>query len=89
MNINEDKLLGPYFINMDKIENEEDFDEIFKNKVLMYLFEDAGRQRRNKIFKENLKVYSSICREYDKHKLNIFMSDILDVIDKYNKDKKE
>lgn len=88
MNINEDKLLGPFFINMDKIENEKEFNDIFKDKVLMYLYEDAGRQRRSKIFKENLKVYSSICKEYDENKLNIFIDDILKTIDDYNEDKK-
>lgn len=86
LNINEDKLLGPFFINMDKIDNNEEFDEIFKSKVLMYLFEDAGKQRRSKLFKDTLKVYSSICEEYDNNKLNIFMSDILNIIEEYEKE---
>lgn len=86
LKINEDKLLGPFFINMDKIGSNEEFDEIFKSKVLMYLFEDAGKQRRDKLFKENLKVYSSICNEYDSNKLNIFLSDILNIIEEYEKE---
>lgn len=47
MRINEDKLIGPYFIKpaelpddgTGKIKSDKDFNEIFKNKILMYLFE--------------------------------------------------
>ena len=49
----------------------------------MYLYEDAGRQRRGKIFKDNLKVYSEICKEYDTHKLDIFANEILEIINDY------
>lgn len=83
LKINEDKLLGPFFINMNDISDENDFNETFKNKVLMYLFEDAGKQRRSKIFKPNLNVYSQVCREYDKNKLEVFESDVLNIIDDY------
>ena len=45
---NEDKLLGYYFIpkNLD----EESFKKVFKNKVLMYLFEDVAKGRQNELF---------------------------------------
>lgn len=84
MNINEDKLMGPFFINPKDINND-NFDEVFKNKVLMYLFEDAGKQRRNKLFKNNMNIYSEICKEYDKNKFKIFADEILQSIDDYQK----
>ena len=45
---NEDKLLGYYFItkNLDEI----GFKKVFKNKVLMYLFEDVAKGRPNDLF---------------------------------------
>lgn len=82
MKINEDKLMGPFFISPDDI-NDDSFDEVFKNKVLMYLFEDAGKQRRSKIFKNNMNIYSEICNEYDRHKFDIFTDEILKYISDY------
>lgn len=55
--INEDKQLGPYFISRNIVapdNNEIDsnkFAEVFKHKVIMYLFEDAARQKRSEILK--------------------------------------
>ena len=55
--INEDKQLGPYFISR-SIVVPKDGDEIdrdrfintFKNKVIMYLFEDAAKQKKLRLF---------------------------------------
>ena len=45
--VREDKLLGPFFIDKNILENanDEKFKEVFCNKVLMYLFEDAARTK--------------------------------------------
>lgn len=82
MNINEDKLLGPFFIKPDDI-NDVSFDDVFKNKVLMYLFEDAGKQRRSRIFKNNLNIYSKICEDYDINKFGVFTEEIVNAIEEY------
>lgn len=85
--INEDKLLGPYFLSKkivvptsgDEI-NTEIFIEAFKNKVLMYLFDDAAKQKRPSLFdgcKDTTK-YSSICEEFDKKGVDIFCKEIRD-----------
>ena len=53
-NINEDKLMGPFFAFtefMNQEVPEETFKDIFKNKIIMYLFEDAARSRRNQLFR--------------------------------------
>lgn len=84
--INEDKQLGPYFIARNivvpeestEIDNER-FIHTFKSKVIMYLFEDAAKQKRPKLFEgcfENSSRYSEICREFEKRGIGIFHHDI-------------
>lgn len=84
--INEDKQLGPYFlakkIVVPKAGTEIDrgsFIEAFKSKVIMYLFEDAARQKRAVLFEgcKNKSRYSEICREFDRVGIRIFCSDIV------------
>ena len=86
--INEDKQLGPYFINKTiavpesgtKIDSVK-FCEAFKNKVIMYLFEDAVRQKRAALFEGvtgDKTRYSSICREFDERGVFIFHQNITD-----------
>ncbi|WDV44051.1 AAA family ATPase [Clostridiaceae bacterium M8S5] len=70
LNINEDKLIGPFFIT-DKDMDSYKTDEIFKSKLLMYLFEDVLRHRRGKFFKPELKTFSAIIDAYDAGK-NVF-----------------
>lgn len=84
--INEDKQLGPYFIARNivvpeegtEIDNER-FIHTFKSKVIMYLFEDAAKQKRPKLFEgcsENSNRYSEICRKFEKKGIGIFHHDI-------------
>ena len=84
--INEDKQLGPYFIARNivvpeegtEIDNEK-FIRTFKSKVIMYLFEDAAKQKRSKLFEGcfgNSSRYSEICREFEKKGIGIFHHDI-------------
>lgn len=84
--INEDKQLGPYFISRnivipkegDMIDSEK-FIKTFKSKVIMYLFEDAARQKRSSLFEgcfENSTRYSEICKEFDEKGIGIFNHDI-------------
>ena len=82
--INEDKCLGPFFINIAQYESEildEDFINLFKNKVLMYLFEDAGKSKRDYLFEgskdDNDFTYSKICKDFDSKGINIFNSKII------------
>ena len=84
--INEDKQLGPYFIsknivvpeNGDEI-NREKFIKTFKNKVIMYLFEDAAKQKQSKLFEgcfDKSSRYSEICKEFEIKGVGIFNPDI-------------
>lgn len=84
--INEDKQLGPYFISRKIVvpENGNEIDsdkliKVFKNKVIMYLFEDAAKQKRASVFEgcfQNSTRYSEICREFDEKGIGIFNHDI-------------
>lgn len=81
--INEDKQLGPYFISRSIVVpadggaeiDSEKFCRVFKNKVLMYLFEDAAKQKRQKLFEGCAKGqtrYSKICEAFDEQGIDIF-----------------
>lgn len=84
--INEDKQLGPYFIARNIVVPEvgteidaKRFAETFKSKVIMYLFEDAAKQKRPTLFEgcfQNSSRYSEICREFDEKGIGIFNSAI-------------
>jgi len=84
--INEDKQLGPYFIAKRivvpasgiEIDSEE-FIETFKNKVIMYLFEDAAKQKRASLFEgcfQNSSRYSEICKDFEEKGIGIFNLEI-------------
>lgn len=72
--VNEDKLLGPYFVAKNCLDINEKFVEVFKNKIIMYLFEDAAKHKRSVIFSgsETNSIYSEICKEFDEKGIFIF-----------------
>lgn len=79
--LNEDKLMGPYFISKKNLPEGEMIDpavftRIFKNKVIMYLFDDAAKQKRITLFggcdEKAKNQYSKICREFDTKGVYIF-----------------
>lgn len=77
LNIPEDKLIGPYFISksiLEKYKHKPDkLTDIIKDKVLMYLYEDAARAYRSLLFAENsYSTYSKLCEEFQKDALNLF-----------------
>lgn len=79
LNIPEDKLLGPYFLSKNILTNENKsyIADVLKNKVLMYLYEDAGRAFRGRLFREGTyNTYSQLCSEFDKDPLSIFKEPI-------------
>ena len=91
LNINEDKQLGPYFISKTIIVPKgkeidiSKFNEVFKNKVIMYLFEDAAKQKRSQLFlgcTEDINRYSEICKAYDSKGFEIFGSEFVNELKK-------
>ena len=84
--INEDKLIGPFFVSNSILKEEESFFEAFKSKVIMYLFEDAAKHRRSMLFdgcNEDIKnKYFAICEEFEKRGIDIFCEEIRDKVKK-------
>ena len=88
--INEDKQLGPYFISKSIVVPEsgteidtQKFCDAFKHKVLMYLFDDAAKQKRESLFKCSAKGYtrySKICEAFDEQGIGIFNTDIQSMV---------
>lgn len=80
--VNEDKLLGPYFMTKVMLENalkdeesKKQFIKSFESKVIMYLFEDAVKMHPARIFRgckpEGLR-YSDVCIDFEKIGIEIF-----------------
>ena len=81
--VNEDKLMGPFFMSLKVLEsdengeilNQEKFIKSFKSKVIMYLYEDAVKQGKHRFFEGcDSSKYSSVCDAFDEMGLNIFGS---------------
>ena len=73
--INEDKLMGPFFLSKKVIESadEKKFKDAFKSKVIMYLYEDAVKQGKHRFFEGcDSSKYSSVCDAFDKKGIAIF-----------------
>lgn len=80
--VNEDKLIGPFFLSKkfiktngadDRIANPDKFIAAFKSKVIMYLYEDAAKQYKHKLFNGcDSSKYSSVCDAFDKIGIDIF-----------------
>lgn len=71
--VNEDKLLGPFFLSKTELlrckENQEEFDEIFKSKVLMYIYEDILKHKKIDFFIEGVQTLSDVMNAYDNGKV--------------------
>jgi hypothetical protein len=77
--------MGPYFISKkmlpegDTIDSKT-FTRIFKNKVIMYLFDDAAKQKRITLFggcaDKDKNQYSKICAAFDTLGVDIFCDSI-------------
>jgi MoxR-like ATPase len=85
-NINEDKLLGPYFLSKrvfaygdnQRITDPERFIAAFKSKVIMYLYEDAAKSVKRRLFEGcDASKYSSVCSAFDETGIEIFGADFL------------
>lgn len=73
--VNEDKLLGPFFIAPEALNDPEAFAAAFKDKVLLYLCEDAAKTKKPNLFKgcsHKTITYSYVCSEFDARGEEIF-----------------
>lgn len=73
LNVNEDKLLGPFFIPPSRLANEAGFPEVFKAKVLLYLYEDVAKMKHGRLFSlGDHPSYSDVCKAFDENGEAIF-----------------
>lgn len=79
--VNEDKLLGPFFISKSVLEHavqdlgsENRFVKAFESKVIMYLFEDVMKMRPANIFKghKGKMIFSEICNSFEEKGEEVF-----------------
>ena len=72
--INEDKLIGPFFLGLDVLNDISKFNAAFISKVLMYLYEDAAKQAKGKFFSgcSDSSTYSKVRDEFMKKGEKIF-----------------
>lgn len=85
-NINEDKLLGPYFLSKKvfafgddgRMLNPDQFINAFKSKVIMYLYDDAAKSKRRELFQGcDSSKFSSVCTAFEERGIEIFGADFV------------
>ncbi len=76
ININEDKLLGPFFLPPSELISMQSFETAFEDKVLMYLFEDAARFHRKEVFSKEYKLFSQLRADFRNQKSGVFCQSI-------------
>ena len=86
--INEDKLLGPYFLSEVELklsqdeDTQEAFDNVFKSKLLMYLYEDVLKHKKcEALFSNDINSLSDLVKAYDNGKVFSFEIDKFKYID--------
>ena len=78
LGVNEDKLLGPFFLSKSVLESAMskgmNFVKLFESKVLMYLFEDAAKMKVRQLFNldSGKYIYSEVCKKFEKDGLDVF-----------------
>lgn len=90
--LNEDKLLGPFFLSLKVLGKEETIDstkftKAFKSKILMYLFEDAAKAKRKSLFfgaGDDYNRYSSIVKTFDEKGIFLFGPSIYEKFENSN-----
>lgn len=90
--VNEDKLMGPFFLGKSvfdydtdtkQMKNPDAFKKAFKSKVLMYLYEDAAKPCKHQLFSGcDSSRYSSVCTAFDETGLEIFGTDFQALYDR-------
>ena len=95
LGINEDKLLGPFFLSKTVLDSALNkgigFVKLFESKVLMYLFEDAAKMKAKQLFNVDEKkfIYSEVCKKFELEGLKVFKFNEEDVVEEHDIASKE
>ncbi len=90
LGINEDKLLGPFFLSKTVLDSAldkgMDFVKLFESKVLMYLFEDAAKMKAKQLFNVDEKkfIYSEVCKKFEETGVKVFKFNAEDVVEEHD-----
>lgn len=80
LGMSEDKQIGPYFIKFSEHNSDEETEELIKDKLLKYLWEDVASisnlTSENKLFSSNIKSFSLLYNYYE-HRKRIFSKPFL------------
>ena len=78
--VNEDKLLGPFFLSPEALSDKpygdmgkSRFVAAFEDKVLLYLYEDAGKMKRKGIFRDGNATFADVCDEFEDRGIEVFL----------------
>lgn len=91
LELNESKLMGTFFIDIDTLEecesDEDKLTEIIKNKILFYLYDDVGSSNLWDIFnKKNASSFSSLLKNFSIYGTKVFSEDLkLKLEEEFNK----
>ena len=92
MKINEDKLMGVYFISKKTLEQFADqpkeLSKVIKNKVLYYLFDDVVKPYRASFFAlDKADTFLQLCDNFDQHGIEVFNDDLKEKLNQIIKTK--
>lgn len=80
--ISEDKWIGPFFLSPESLSDspygskgKSRFVTAFEEKVLLYLYEDAGKMRRPSIFSCGDATFSQVCDVFEERGIDLFRFD--------------
>ncbi|NMB00846.1 MAG: AAA domain-containing protein [Firmicutes bacterium] len=88
LRIKEDKLLGPFFLTVDELTTSDELREVFKSKVLPYLFEDVLKMKRDEFFLAECKSLGLLMKQFSSQK-PVFSFDVRHYMDNANEDTQE
>lgn len=85
--VQEDKLMGYYFLKKEERDSKENLEKALKEKVLLYLFEDAAKPFRRKIFKNEYNTCEKLRGKLvvDDPNLGVFLEKVWDGIPQQSK----
>ncbi len=85
--VQEDKLMGYYFLKKEERDSKENLEKALKEKVLLYLFEDAAKPFRGKIFKNEYNTCEKLRGKLvvDDPNLGVFFEKVWDGIPQQSK----
>ena len=70
--IDEDRLIGPYFVNQNELKNM----NLFTSKIFVYLWDDLLRHKRDAFFQDGIRTYTDLIIEFKAGK------DVLKIVEK-------